>query len=116
MVRGIGSELNPQPCLEDVLEAYNQRLAYALGLDASDGALVTCMPRWSGVSGREHGRANRLVRTGMAAGLGTMAVATAAAWIELANGRPLPAWTPVAFGAGAGGILAFWAMGWSYAW
>jgi hypothetical protein len=116
LLRGIGSELNPKPCLEDVLEAYNQRLAYALGLDPSDGPLVTSMPRWSGLSGREHGRLSRLVRAGMATGLGLMVVSSLTALIVQAQGHASPPWAWPAFYSGAGALVGFGSVGWSVAW
>jgi len=116
LLRGIGSDLNPKPCLEDVLEAYNQRLAVALGLNPADPHLVTSMPRWSGISGRDHGRASRLVRVGIAGGLVVMTVASLAAWIAPANNQPTPQWAWPAFYTGAGTLAASLLFGTTLAW
>jgi hypothetical protein len=116
LVRDIGSDLNPQPCREDVLEAFNQRLALALGLDPSNAALVTCMPSWNGLSGRDRGRATRLVRIGIASGLGAMVVAGCALGIAASNNMPTPTWAWPTGLTGLGVMASSLVFGYTVAW
>jgi|GEM_PF-3562696 hypothetical protein len=116
LVRGIGSDLDPKPCLEDVLEAYNQRAAAALGLDARDEALVTSMPRSLALSGRDRGRASRLARIGMGAGLVLMTVGSVAAWTAPAVGLSPPSWAWPCFYSGLGALATSMTFGYTVAW
>ena len=116
LLRGIGSDLNPKPCLEDVLEAYNQRLALALGLDPGNPALVTSMPSWNGLSGRDRGRANRLVRIGISSGLCAMIVAGVALASAAEHSETAPTWAWPTGLTGLGVMASSLVFGYTVAW
>lgn len=119
VVQGVWSDLNPNPTLEDVLEAYNQRLAFALGLDFRDVYLITSMPRPHkaiALTGRERMRGQYLVRTGIGSGMTLMGVASAIAVYQWSHGSLAPDWGWGVFGAGAGAILANILLGVTVVW
>lgn len=119
VVQGVWSDLNPNPTLEDVLEAYNQRLAFALGLDFRDVYLISSMPRSNkpiALTGRERMRGQYLVRTGIGSGMALMGLASAVAAYQWSQGNRAPDWGWGVFGAGAGAILANILLGVTIVW
>ena len=119
VLQGVWSELDPNPTLEDILEAYNQRLAFALGLDSRDVSLVTCMPRPHrplNLTGRERMRGQYLVRAGIGIGLAVMGVSSAVIIYQGSQSQRVPDWALGCFGAGAGAILANVLLGYSLVW
>ncbi|HTB34601.1 MAG TPA: hypothetical protein VK842_07035, partial [bacterium] len=116
LLTNIYSTLDPTPSLEDVLEAYNQRLAAALGMDPSDSALVTSMPHALGLSGRDRARSLRLVRAGIACGLIAMIVGSVDLFTTANNGQGTDAWAKPVFFGGAGLLGASLIFGYTEAW
>lgn len=119
VVEGIISDLNPNPTLEDILEAYNQRLAYALGLDYNDTALFTAMPRPADkpqMIARDQRHGVFLVRSGIGASLIGMGIGSASALFEYSQSRPTPAWSWPTFYASTGALFANLILGWAVVW
>ena len=119
VVEGVWSDLNPDPTMEDVLEAYNQRLAYALGLDYRQAAVYTSRPPRQGkpsftARGQRHGE--YLVRGSLGASLAGMGIASAAALIEASQKRDAPPWAGPAFFASLGAGAASLVLGWTIVW
>jgi hypothetical protein len=119
IVEGIWTEVDPNPRLEDVLEAYNQRLAYALGLDFRDPGLITCMPRPGRpieLSGRSRAHGAYMIRAGIGAGIVAMGVSSAVAAIQASKNEPISSWELPTFGAGSTALLANLVLGYSVVW